>query len=114
MELIEQLSLEFARWLTEGNYTKAHGYLTFANRLIWTSKWLRKKYEKMIEYGDGPAEGIELVQSDKMEGWASYKKGDIGWVYVAIYGPGFNEAVALIFKDENGSPKVRNIEWGRP
>jgi len=40
--------------------------------------------------------------------------GDFGWVYVAITGTEFNEAVTVVVTDDGGSVKIREIEWGRP
>ena len=49
-----------------------------------------------------------------MADWATRQNGDIGWVYISISGEDFLEAVTVIVSDEQGCPKIRQIEWGRP
>ena len=39
---------------------------------------------------------------------------DLAWVYVAITGAEFNEAITVVVTDENGEGRIREIEWGRP
>lgn len=111
---ISALAKSFATDLSEGNYRKSHDIFTSALKLIYSPGWLRECYEGMIDYGEGPATYIEVGSVNSMDGWASYKEGDVGHAYVVIMGDGFSEAVSLIFTEENGKPKVREIEWGRP
>ena len=66
------------------------------------------------QYGEGAPQHIEVLQTDPMKNWASYRDGDIGWTYVTIVGNDYSEAVALIYCSEDGQPKIRSIEWGRP
>ena len=78
----------------------------------WSSSLLKERYEKMISYGEGPATNVEVVEN--MNDWPERKDGDIGWVYVAIEGSNFAEAVTVIASNEDGNYKIRDIEWGRP
>jgi hypothetical protein len=39
---------------------------------------------------------------------------DLGWVYVAISGESFSEAVTVVVTREDGGAKIRELEWGRP
>lgn len=45
---------------------------------------------------------------------ANMHTNDLAWVYVAISGAEFNEAVAVIVTREHGQLRIRSIEWGRP
>jgi len=114
IKTIEKLAYEFAMNLVQSEFDKAHSQFTSANQLIWPVSSLKKEYDEMIEYGEGVPQYIEVMQTDPMNGWASYRDGDIGWSYVAIVGDGYSEAVALIYCNENGLPRIRSIEWGRP
>lgn len=114
IKTIEELAYEFAMNLVNSEFDKAHSQFTSAYQLIWPASSLQKEYAEMIEYGEGTPKHIEVMQTDPMHGWASYRGGDIAWSYVAIVGDGFSEAVALIYCNDNGLPKIRDIEWGRP
>jgi hypothetical protein len=114
IKTIENLAYEFALSLVGSKFDKAQAQFTSANQLIWSVSSLKKAYEDMIEYGEGVPQHIEVMQTDPMNGWASYRDGDIGWSYVGIVGNGYSEAVALIYCNENGHPRIRDIEWGRP
>ena len=111
---ISILAKKFALDLSEGNYEKAHEKFSDALKLVNSPDWLRDNYLEMIEYGDGPPTYIEIGSVNSMDGWATFKEGDVGHVYVIIMGDGFSEAVALYFKSENGQAKIREMEWGRP
>jgi len=112
---IARLAFEFSNNLKEGRFENAHEQLTQANKLVWSANTLQQQYEDMISYGEGPAEDINVELTDTMEDWLQEKReDDIGWVYVSIVGELFSEAVALIYTNEGGVPKIRTIEWGRP
>jgi len=112
---LAKLALKFAGDLKNERFESAHAQLTQANRLMWSSSSLQKQYEEMISYGDGPTLHLNVEVTDDMKDWLSEKrKEDLGWVYVSMRGEDFSEAVALIFTEENGEPKIREIEWGRP
>ena len=49
-----------------------------------------------------------------MDDWPARQSQDIGWAYVSITGAGFIEAVTVVVAEENGTAKIREIEWGRP
>jgi len=49
-----------------------------------------------------------------MVDWPAREENDLGWIYVAISGSGYSEAVALIFSKNKSEILIRDIEWGRP
>lgn len=108
----KQLGYSFVKYLTTGDYEKAFDMLETNYKKQWSSSLLKERYEKMINYGEGPATNVEVVES--MNDWPERKDGDIGWVYVAIEGSSFAEAVTVITSNEDGNYKIRDIEWGRP
>lgn len=74
------------------------------------AKKLQRRYQEMTS-GE-PAFHIEALEaSDALSG---HESADLGWVYVAIRGANFNEAVTVIVANENGVGRIRSIEWGRP
>ena len=103
---------DFAKALARRDYASAHSMLSFMQRMLWSPNSIGQRFEEMIAYGAGDADDVEAI-----EGYVDYrskKEGDIGGVYVAISGPGFSEAVMVFVKREEGEPKIREIEWGRP
>lgn len=114
LKTIENLAYEFTSHLVQGEFDKAHAQFTSANQLVWPAAWLKQQYEEMIEYGEGPPIRIEVMKTDPMEGWASHREGDIAWSYVAIVGSDYSEAVALTYCNDQGHPRIRDMEWGRP
>jgi hypothetical protein len=55
---------------------------------------------------------VTVVQT--MTQWPAKQPSDLGWVYVSIGGDVYSEAVIAIITLENGRPKVREVEFGRP
>ena len=107
-----KVALTFARALVEGRYADAHAMLTPELAAEQTAGELGAVYEDMISIGDGPPEVVEGVTT--LDEWPDKEPGDIGWAYVAIYGDGFSEAVAVVVTEHEGQPAIRYIEWGRP
>lgn len=79
---------------------------------MYTPEKLETTYEDMVSYGDGPVKVDG--HSEFMAEWPARLPEDIGWAYISISGSDFDEAVTVVVSDENGFPKIREIEWGRP
>lgn len=107
-----ETATEFAKCLTSGRFANAQEFLSKDVKGIYTPEALSSVYTDMISYGDGPAEvnGHFEFMSD----WPARQPSDIGWAYISIVGDGFVEAVTVVVTEENGIPKIREIEWGRP
>jgi hypothetical protein len=104
--------IQFAKALVEKSYVNAHSMLTADLQRSWPVEKLRSRYEKMIQYGAGPV--IVDGHTEYLDNWPARKSSDIGWVYVSISGADFAEAVTVVVADENGTPKISSLEWGRP
>lgn len=105
---------QFAQALVTGDYAAAHTYLSQQTQAACSPADLAQHYTNMTEYGSGPGQLDGHVQYEDMADWATRQNGDLGWVYISISGEDFLEAVTVIVSDEQGSPKIRQIEWGRP
>lgn len=101
------IALNFVRALVSGNTIKARKLLSDSVR-----DDIQKELDEMIEYGDGPVDHIEVM--NEMTTWPDMKPEDTGWVYVAISGPGFSEAVTVVISEVNDASRISLIEWGRP
>lgn len=102
----------FATALTSGAWSEARAMLAKGLQAQYTDSALAQHYSQMIEYGGGSArvDGYVLF----MDTWATRQLRDIGWVYVSLSGEGYAEAVTVVVTDEDGAPRIREIEWGRP
>jgi hypothetical protein len=115
------IALCFARALVAKEYDEAAGMLAKSLKPSYPPDVLREKLEDMIWYeGDEhrwPTE-IQVVtaaNSSDVPVWRKQSNADdFGWVYVAINGTDYCEAVAVMITKEEGKLAIRDIEWGRP
>jgi hypothetical protein len=49
-----------------------------------------------------------------MTSWPDKQPADLGWAYVSIGGDVYSEAVTVVVTSEEGTPRVRAVEFGRP
>lgn len=102
----------FANALVEKRYGDAISMLAVVLKKSWSEEKLRSRYEEMISYGTGPVKVDG--HTEFMEAWPDRKPGDIGWAYISLSGSDFAEAITVVVAEENGEPKIRELEWGRP
>jgi|JI10StandDraft_1071094.scaffolds.fasta_scaffold51507_3 hypothetical protein len=103
------IGARFARHLVARDFEDAAEMLAPALRHSLSPMELESKYEATIEYAGALGDSVQPVMT--MTDWPGKRPNDQGWVYVAISGPGFSEAVTLIVTNEG---QIREIEWGRP
>jgi len=106
------LALKFAQALAGAYFDAAYALLSSDTRHAMSRDDLVSQYEKMTSYGDGPADLCEVMVVD--DDMPNFGKGDLAWVYVAICGPGFSEAVAVVVVDEGHTTSLRIDSWRRP
>jgi hypothetical protein len=104
-----QVAGQFARLLVAGDFDQAASMLTPPLRAQTPPSSLAAAYAQMIAYGGAPADRVQEVT--KLETWPGKQRGDRGWAHVAISGPGFSEAVAVVVTQDG---LIRQVEWGRP
>ena len=98
--------------MADGRFHEAHTLLTDEQKKLLAAAALKKQYEEMISYGSGPSKHVEVMQT--LDVWPDKKKEDVGWVYVAIAGDNFSEAVTVVVARAGSELAIRSIEWGRP
>jgi hypothetical protein len=103
---------QFATAVARGDFEPAHSLLTEATRQALPAAELRKQYTSMTDYGGGPATQVQVMQ--ELSFWPGKQKDDVGWVYVAVSGDNFSEAVTVVVCREHGRELIRSVEWGRP
>lgn len=112
--LVGKIALTFAHALVARDFEAAHILLSSSLTKEWTPKRLEEELTRMVAYGTGQPDQVELISVDDMWEWQTRQDSDIGWAYVAISGDDFNEAVSVVVSNEGDHRVIRNIEWGRP
>ena len=106
--------MEFGHAIARCDYLAAHSLLTEHAQAVHSPDSLKQAVEEMIEDGHGPIAEVVLVSECILEDWPRKQKGDVGYVYVALDGDGFCEAVTVTLATEAGNIRIRDLEWGRP
>lgn len=107
-----QFGLRFAQAISSGDFAAASKMLTPALQTAYSSKVLSERYVEMIGAESGSPDLVEIVTT--MTEWPGKLRGDVGWVYVAIAGHMYSEAVTCIVVGGPNDFRIRSIEWGRP
>ena len=109
-----EVALQFTKALTERDYVRAYAMTSQGYQGRTSMEQLRKAFEAIVPSDWGAIGPVTVVRT--MTQWQSPAKqpSDLGWVYVGIGGDVYSEAVTAIITLENGQPKVREVEFGRP
>ena len=105
-------ALAFTQALTARDFAKAHAMMTAEARRTVSPASLRTQFERMIPKEFGPIGAVEVGKT--MTSWPDRQAADLGWAYVSIGGNAYSEAVIVIVALEDGAPRVRLAEFGRP
>ena len=108
----EQLALEFAKALVNGEFELAYSLLAESLKAEYSPASLQQTYQNMISYFLTPPDEVRVEAF--MDDWQSKQTSDIGWAYVSILSDGEAEAVTVIVCQEQEHYAIRSIEWFRP
>ena len=75
---------------------------------------LRTAFEAIVPTDWGAIGPVTVVRTMTQWQLPDKQPSDLGRVYVSIGGDVYSEAVIAIITLENGQPKVREVEFGRP
>jgi hypothetical protein len=115
MTPLVEVAASFAAALAKGNFDRAHASLTPELKQTMTPDCLKDEFYGMFRgYAVGEATHISYDEGFATTDWPGKLPGDLGFLYVAIHGEDFNEAVTVIVNDLNGTPLIREVIWGRP
>ncbi len=114
MAVDTRVAEQFGRAIAEGDFETAHSLLTEGARTAHPPESMKQAVEDMIAVGNGPITDVDLVSECNLEDWPGKQEGDVGYVYVALTGDGFCEAVTVTLTSEAGRIRIRDLEWGRP
>ena len=114
MAVDTRVAEQFGRSIAQGDYAAAHSLLTEGARAVHSQDAIKQAVEEMIAIGDGPITDVALVSECILEDWPDKQESDVGYVYVALTGDGFCEAVTVTLTREADEIRIRELEWGRP
>jgi hypothetical protein len=111
-----EVAVRFAQALVDGRYAEAWHLLTPETQAEYGPDQLRERFRSMYQGCAPDAKAERILFDPEFCGTESpdSQHGDAGWVYVAIEGVGFMEAVTVVISDVGGPLRVRRIVWGRP
>lgn len=116
-DLAALIAQTFAELLVDGDFRAARSMLAKDLKHLEAAD-LEREYREMIgqygEEGDALPDDLEVCVMSSETGMPEMEVADLGWVYVAINGDGFSEAVTVTVTREQGEMKIRTLEWGRP
>jgi hypothetical protein len=115
LALAASTAREFAECLARWDFAAADAMLTGLAQPRGGAEDLRTAYLRMAQREDdgGEPDPVEVMVMETMP-VNDADVDDLGWVYVAISGENFNEAVTVIVTRVAGQPCIRSLEWGRP
>jgi hypothetical protein len=108
------VALEFTTALTERDYEKAYSLTSMGYRQKISMDQMREAFEAIVPTDWKFVGPVEVGET--MTDWQLPPKepSDFGWVYVSIGGEIYSEAVIVIVTLEDGTPRIREVEFGRP
>jgi hypothetical protein len=106
------VALAFVEALLKKDLKGARQLLSTPLKKSLSEKTLAKSYSGMLPSAKSKVEDFEIIET--MDDWPDKKPKDAGWVYVALNGRGFCEAVTMTLNGKPGELLIRDIEWGRP
>ena len=105
------VALQFATDLTRRDYAAAYTMTSQDYQRTKTVGALQKDFEESCPPNYGPFGPISVQVA--METWRDKQPSDVGLAYVTVGGANA-EGVTVIVMSENGKPKIRSVEVGRP
>ena len=98
------LALNFARTLSQRDYSAAHQMCSNNQKSRVSVDHLREEFERIIPLDWGSIDPVELEEHD-----------DFPFIYVVLGGDVYSEAIIIdTFITEDGIIKIDNFEFGRP
>jgi tetratricopeptide (TPR) repeat protein len=116
LDLAATTAQTFAELLVDGDFENACAMLAKNLKKMGATNLARAYTEMIGQYSDDgelPDQLAVCVMSSE-DGMPNMRAQDLGWVYVAISGEGFSEAVTVTVTRERNALRIRELEWGRP
>jgi hypothetical protein len=108
------VALCFGEFLAKNAFRDAWVLLTPEAQRLYPPEEMKRQIEEMTAYAPGPILEVTLPPEGILEQWPDKRAGDMGRVYVALTGEGFNEAVTVLLTVYENVVKIGELDWGRP
>lgn len=110
------LAQQFGDRLAACDYGKAWDLLSPELKREYSPQTLQTTVEEMISYGSGPIQRAIVMTDCLLTEWQypAMENDDVMWLYVALEGEDFGEAVTVIVQYQDEKLVIRWLEWGRP
>lgn len=108
----QEFALKFTRALASREYDSAYTQTTQSYRQENSRAELQYAFEQIVPLDWGETEPIVVVET--LKDWPDKQAADLIWIYLSIAGDVYSEGIAVVIAEEQGEPKIRQIEFGRP
>ena len=121
-----KIAEQFAEAIAAGEFSAAHALLAPGLAATVTPVALKQSFESMISYAPGPAVYVKSMIAHghgpiknwevmtTLQDWPNKQIGDVSWIYVALLGTDFSEAVSMVVANSDTVLRIRELMWGRP
>ena len=106
------VALAFATALTRRDFDAAYAMTARDYQRRVPVGTMREAFAAIVPAEFGSITSVDAGMT--MDSWPDKQPSDVAWVYVSVGGDVFSEAVIVIVASEDGSLKVRDVEFGRP
>lgn len=111
-EACRSAAVAFTRHLASRAYAEAYAMTSQDYRAVTTLERMQRDFVAFVPLDWGDSEPIEAVHT--MDSWPDKRASDLLWVYVSIGGDVYSEGLTAVLTAEDGQPRIRTVEFGRP
>ena len=108
------LAEQFGQAVVRGDFESAHQLLTDEVKRTHSPVSLKAEVADMISYAKEPLKRAVVMANASMTDGPDKQSNDLAWIYVALEGDSFSEAVSVVVTKTSDGPRIRELEWGRP
>lgn len=109
-----QTAERFGEAIIRGDFSAAHALLTPEAQQAHSPDKLKSAVAEMLTYAEEPLKRASVVPEATLTDWPGKRPGDVAWIYVALEGDSYSEAVSVVITDTPHGARIRALEWGRP
>ncbi len=115
MSIDTRVAEQFGQAVARADFESAYLLFTADARQEQCPAAMQRAATRMLSYAEGEQiERVEVLHELTLTEWPQKRSTDVAWVYVALEGPSFQEAVSLVLTATAEGTRIREVEWGRP
>lgn len=108
------VALRFGRHIAAGDHAAACELLCREARGEWPPARIAEAVAEMTAHAGEPILRASVSHDGAAADWPDRRSDEVAWVYVALEGESFCEAVTVVVVREDGRLLLRIVDWGRP